>query len=114
MLEDPRTRERFEPPRRIVLLGKGSWRLTYYMGDFVLKLSDSSHGNESKMAASFATVCAAVTWEGPIRVAFYDSKSYTTENFFGLVQQRVVMLKEVLPPLDAAARAQYFNYLPLY
>ena len=111
MLEDPRTRERFEPPRRIVLLGKGSWRLTYYMGDFVLKLSDSSHGNESKMAASFATVCAAVTWEGPIRVAFYDSKSYTTENFFGLVQQRVVMLKEVLPPLDAAARAQYFNYL---
>ena len=111
MLEDPRTRERFEPPRRIVLLGKGSWRLTYHMGDFVLKLSDSSHGNESKMAASFATVCAAVTWEGPIRIAFYDSKSYTTENFFGLVQQRVVMLKEVLPPLDAAARAQYFNYL---
>ena len=37
MLEDPRTRERFEPPRRIVLLGKGTWRLTYYMGDFVLQ-----------------------------------------------------------------------------
>eukprot|EP00439_Symbiodinium_sp_Y106_P049433 s3937_g6.t1 len=94
MLEDPRSKERFEPPRRIVLLGKGTWRLTYNMGDFVLKLSDSGHGNESNMAASFATICAAVTWVGPIRVGFYDSKSYTTENFYGLVQQRVVMLKE--------------------
>eukprot|EP00439_Symbiodinium_sp_Y106_P034053 s7125_g4.t1 len=41
----------FDPPRRIVMLGKGNWRVVHSYNDrFVLKLADEAHGNEAKIA----------------------------------------------------------------